>query len=91
VIPPARRARTVQTRLAHRYLDRVLGAATRDAHVNLAFLKVLQLEAPPATLVRPAILAPALLHGGPRPSDQPLTRPAASTCPLDVGQPTATA
>jgi flavin-dependent dehydrogenase len=82
--------RTVQTRLTHRYFDRVIGAATRDAHVNLAFLKVLQLDAPPATLFRPGILAPALLHGGTRPIDQLPAITLATTRPFDVGQPAAT-
>jgi 2-polyprenyl-6-methoxyphenol hydroxylase-like FAD-dependent oxidoreductase len=56
--------RTLPTRLSHLYLDRVLGAATRDREVNRAFLNVLQLVAPPTTLFRPGIVVPALLHGG---------------------------
>lgn len=62
--------RNIQTRLTHRYLDRVIGAATRDARVNLAFLNVLQLVATPTTLFRPGVLAPALLRGGARPIDR---------------------
>jgi 2-polyprenyl-6-methoxyphenol hydroxylase-like FAD-dependent oxidoreductase len=56
--------RNLQTRLSHRYLDRVIGAATRNREVNRAFLNVLQLVAPPTTLFRPGVLVPALLRGG---------------------------
>src|SRR6266511_3099794 len=58
--------RTLQLRLTHRYLDRVIGAAIRDKTVGLVFGKVAQLVAPPTTLFRPGILLRALLHGGAR-------------------------
>jgi len=65
--------RTLQLRLTHRYLDRVIGAAIRDKIVGLAFGKVAQLVAPPTTLFRPGILLRALLHGGARGTGAPPT------------------
>lgn len=65
--------RNLRTRLTHRYLDRVIAAATRDGKVNLAFLNVLQLVAEPATLFRPRILLAALLQAQPRERDSPPT------------------
>jgi pimeloyl-ACP methyl ester carboxylesterase/2-polyprenyl-6-methoxyphenol hydroxylase-like FAD-dependent oxidoreductase len=65
--------RNLQTRLTHRYLDRVIGAANRDQTVNLAFHKVLQLVAPPTTLFRPGILLRALLRGGAQGTGTPPT------------------
>ncbi len=43
------------TRLLQRYLDRVLAAATVDARVSLALGQVMNLAAPPATLLAPPI------------------------------------
>jgi 2-polyprenyl-6-methoxyphenol hydroxylase-like FAD-dependent oxidoreductase len=87
--------RTVGTRLIHRYLDRVIGAATRDETVNRAFLDVLQLVAPPTTLFKPRILVPALLRGGARSTDTPPTATrlgepgaAAAGQPVARGEPT---
>jgi 2-polyprenyl-6-methoxyphenol hydroxylase-like FAD-dependent oxidoreductase len=82
--------RNLQTRLTQRYFDRVIGAATRDPHVNLAFINVQQLVAPPTTLFRPDVLIPALLRGGAGPVSQPPAMPRATTPPLDVAQPAAT-
>ena len=82
--------RNLQTRLTHRYLDRVIGAATRDRRVNLAFSNVLQLVAPPTDLFKPAVLVPALLHGGAGPVDRLPAPPHISPRPLDVPQPAAT-
>lgn len=65
--------RSFQTRLTHRYLDRVVGAATKDQTVNRAFGNVLQLVAPPTSLFRPRILVPALLRGGSRDVGPPPT------------------
>jgi hypothetical protein len=56
--------RDLHMRLTHRYLDRVIRAATESRRVHFAFLDVMQLVAPPATLFKPAVLVPALLHGG---------------------------
>jgi pimeloyl-ACP methyl ester carboxylesterase/2-polyprenyl-6-methoxyphenol hydroxylase-like FAD-dependent oxidoreductase len=65
--------RNLQTRLTHRYLDRVIGAANRDQTVNLAFHRVLQLVAPPPTLLRPGILLRVLLHGAAQGTGPPPT------------------
>lgn len=50
------------TRLMHRYFDRVMAAAVRDPSVHRAFMEVLQLLKPPATLFSPHILAQVLPH-----------------------------
>jgi pimeloyl-ACP methyl ester carboxylesterase/flavin-dependent dehydrogenase len=65
--------RDLKTRLTHKYLDRVIAAATTDERVNLAFLRVLQLVAAPPTLFRPRILLAALFQGRPRGTDSPPT------------------
>ena len=44
------------TRLAHRYMDRVLALLVEDATVAQAFFTVLHLLKPPTTLLRPPIL-----------------------------------
>ena len=48
------------TRLMHRYLDRILSTATTDDIVADAFIKVLQMIAPPTTLFAPGVLARTL-------------------------------
>jgi 2-polyprenyl-6-methoxyphenol hydroxylase-like FAD-dependent oxidoreductase len=56
--------RNFQTRLTHRYLDRVMRAATVSRHAHFGFLDVIQLVDPPLGLFRPGVLLPALLRGG---------------------------
>jgi 2-polyprenyl-6-methoxyphenol hydroxylase-like FAD-dependent oxidoreductase len=51
------------TRLAHRYLDAVLKAATRDQSVTRTIARVLQLLDPPTDLFRPRVLLQALTGG----------------------------
>ncbi len=53
-------------RLLHRYLDRLLAHATRDAAVRRAFLRVVHLLAPPRSLFHPTILAKVLLRPPPK-------------------------
>lgn len=48
------------TRLTHRYFDRVMAAAVRDPDIHRAFMEVLQLLKPPATLFSPRIAWRAL-------------------------------
>lgn len=82
--------RNLQTRLSHRYMDRVIGAATRNKQVNLAFLNVLQLVAPPTALFRPDVLIPALLQGGGRGIETPPLTTRLTTGSTEVaGQPVA--
>jgi flavin-dependent dehydrogenase len=50
----------LQTRVMHRYLDRVLAAATHHPVVNQRFFQVLSMLAPPSTLFHPQVLLPAL-------------------------------
>jgi 2-polyprenyl-6-methoxyphenol hydroxylase-like FAD-dependent oxidoreductase len=69
--PPKARGPGFQTRLMHRYLDRVMAAATHDERANAAYLDVLALLRPPASLFRLGVLAsalrPARREGTPRP------------------------
>jgi hypothetical protein len=53
-------------RLLHRYVDRVMAVATVDELVDMAFIQVLHLLAPPTTLFAPRVMARAL-HGPRRP------------------------
>lgn len=54
--PTAEGRRSPATRVAHRYTDQVLRAATRDEVVNTRFFEVTHLVRPPSALVEPAIL-----------------------------------
>ncbi|MFJ9776319.1 FAD-binding monooxygenase [Kitasatospora sp. NPDC101157] len=47
-------------KLQHRYLDKVLHGATRNAEVTAAFHEVLSLVAPPTRLFHPAVVAAVL-------------------------------
>jgi 2-polyprenyl-6-methoxyphenol hydroxylase-like FAD-dependent oxidoreductase len=51
-------------RMQHRYLDRVLAAATVDEHVMEGLLQAFLLLAPPTVLFRPGIVARAWRRGG---------------------------
>jgi 2-polyprenyl-6-methoxyphenol hydroxylase-like FAD-dependent oxidoreductase len=64
--------RGLPTRLSHRYFDRVVRAAMRDPAVNLAFLDVMGLLSPPASLFRPSVLLRALRYGGIWETPEPL-------------------
>jgi hypothetical protein len=50
-----------KTRLAHRYLDRVIALATRSPGIRRKFMEVLHLVRSPASLFTPAILSRAIL------------------------------
>jgi hypothetical protein len=50
------------TRLMHRYFDGVMAAAAHDPSIHRAFMEVLQLLKPPATLFSPRIVAQVLPH-----------------------------
>lgn len=52
-----------QPNLVDRYFDRLKKASQHDPVVNLAFIKVVQLLAPPASLFYPPIVARVLLGG----------------------------
>jgi hypothetical protein len=53
-----------KTLLMHRYLDRVLAAATRDERANAAWFDVMMLLQPPQSLFRPRALVSALRGAG---------------------------
>jgi 2-polyprenyl-6-methoxyphenol hydroxylase-like FAD-dependent oxidoreductase len=63
------------TRLTHRYMDRVLRVATRNAGVNRAIGRVFNLQASPMSLFKPSVLVAVLLSR----DDQPLTDPPTAT------------
>jgi 2-polyprenyl-6-methoxyphenol hydroxylase-like FAD-dependent oxidoreductase len=72
--------RDLPTRLSHRYFDRVVRAAMRDEAANLAFVDVIGLLAPPASLFRPSVLRRAFRSDGiGEPAQPPLT-------PIGVGE-----
>jgi 2-polyprenyl-6-methoxyphenol hydroxylase-like FAD-dependent oxidoreductase len=48
------------TRIMHRYADRVLEVANGNPGVNTAFVDVINLRRPPASLFRPRVLLPVL-------------------------------
>ena len=68
------------TRVMHRYADRVLEVANGNPSVNTAFVDVVNLRRPPASLLRPRVLLPVLARRRARPlTDPPTTRqPAAA-------------
>jgi 2-polyprenyl-6-methoxyphenol hydroxylase-like FAD-dependent oxidoreductase len=81
--PRARgRAPASAGRLARRYLDRVLAAATVDQAVNAALYDVLALVAEPSSLVRPALACRVL---GRRPAAPPADPPLPYRAPDRAG------
>ena len=70
---------TAGTRLLHRYLDRVMGAATVSPATNRAFVSVMTLMSPPDILFRPGVVLDALRH-----HDQLASAPTAAPVPLPI-------
>lgn len=69
--------RSLMTRFTNWYLVRLHRAAHHDATVSVAFLKVMNMLEPPASLMRPGILWPVLRRNlRPRP-DRPQAHQAA--------------
>jgi hypothetical protein len=64
-------------RMQHRYLDRIMAAATTDEKVQAAMTQALFLLAPPTILFRPGIVARALR----RPRGAPIGTAATPTAP----------
>lgn len=60
--PEVEGRRSIRTRLANRYIGRVLVAAARDAEVGRAFVRVSGLVDPPGTLLRPTTATRVLRH-----------------------------
>lgn len=60
--PEVEGERTRSGEIVGRYIGRLMRAATRDEAVSLAFIKVTNLLAPPATLFHPAIVFRVLRH-----------------------------
>jgi 2-polyprenyl-6-methoxyphenol hydroxylase-like FAD-dependent oxidoreductase len=58
-------------RMQHRYLDRVMAAATVDEKAAAAIIDALFLVAPPESLFKPRVMWRALRHGRPQPADSP--------------------
>jgi hypothetical protein len=62
------------TRIMHRYAERVLEVANGNPTVNTAFVNVVNLRHPPASLLRPRVLLPVLArHRAPPLTDPPTT------------------
>lgn len=61
--------RTVKTRIANTYISRLQYAATKDAAITGAFMRVAGLVDPPSTLMRPGLVLRVLKNsrGGPPP------------------------
>ena len=65
------------TRILHRYANRVLEVSNGNPEVNTAFVNVVNLRHPPASLFRPSVLLPVLArHRAPPLTDPPTTRQA---------------
>jgi 2-polyprenyl-6-methoxyphenol hydroxylase-like FAD-dependent oxidoreductase len=65
------------TRIMHGYADRVLEVANGNPKVNTAFVNVVNLRHPPASLFRPGVLLPVLAQR----RAPPLTRPPTTSKP----------
>jgi hypothetical protein len=59
-----------RTRLLNGYVARVQRAAAVDPAVGTAFLRVVQLEAPPSSLLSPSVLARVVRSARRRPGEQ---------------------
>jgi hypothetical protein len=60
----------------HRYADRVLEVANGNPKVNTAFVNVVNLRHPPASLLHPRVLLAVLArHRAPPLTDPPTTAP----------------
>jgi hypothetical protein len=68
------------TRVMHRYADRVLEVANGNPQVNTAFVNVVNLRRPPASLLRPTVLLPVLA----RRRAPPLTDPPTTTRQMEA-------
>jgi 2-polyprenyl-6-methoxyphenol hydroxylase-like FAD-dependent oxidoreductase len=66
--------RGLPIRMSHRYFDRVVMTAMRDPAANLAFVDVMGLLSPPASLFRPSVLFRVLKHGGRAPDRRAASR-----------------
>ena len=69
-------------RMQHRYLDRVMAAATADEPTLAAMMDALFLVAPPESLFRPTVAWRALRRGRPGPDVEPLELTRAAHCTL---------
>jgi len=65
--------------LFDRYFERLKKVAQHDTVVALAFIKVVQLLAPPTKLLPPRVIMRVLLGGWPGGQQQPSVKPSASS------------
>ncbi|EME62769.1 FAD-binding monooxygenase, partial [Amycolatopsis decaplanina DSM 44594] len=63
--------RTLKVRMGNAYMSRLQYAATKDAEVAGAFMRVAGLMDPPESLMRPAMMRRVLRHGLGRPVPGP--------------------
>jgi 2-polyprenyl-6-methoxyphenol hydroxylase-like FAD-dependent oxidoreductase len=69
------------TRIMHRYADRLLEVANGNPKVNTAFVNVVNLRHPPASLLRPRVLLAVLARHRAPPLTDPPTTPQADAAP----------
>jgi len=69
------------TRIMHRYADRVLEVANGNPKVNTAFVNVVNLRHPPASLLHPRVLLAVLAQHRAPPLTDPPTTPQADAAP----------
>jgi 2-polyprenyl-6-methoxyphenol hydroxylase-like FAD-dependent oxidoreductase len=69
--PAVEGRRTVKVRMGNAYLARVQYAATKDADVTAAFMRVAGLIDPPQALMRPSMMVRVLRHAMRRPAPGP--------------------
>jgi 2-polyprenyl-6-methoxyphenol hydroxylase-like FAD-dependent oxidoreductase len=69
--PAVEGKRTVKVRMGNAYLARVQYAATKDADVTAAFMRVAGLIDPPQALMRPSMMVRVLRHAMRRPKPGP--------------------
>ncbi|GAA3440137.1 FAD-dependent oxidoreductase [Kutzneria kofuensis] len=69
--PAVEGRRTVKVRVGNAYLARVQYAATKDADVTAAFMRVAGLIDPPQALMRPSMMVRVLRHAMRRPAPGP--------------------
>jgi 2-polyprenyl-6-methoxyphenol hydroxylase-like FAD-dependent oxidoreductase len=79
--PEVEGARPLKVRMGNAYMGKLQYAATKDASITDAFMRVAGLVDPPTALMRPRLIAKVLWHSRNQP---PLAAPAPSTAPVTV-------
>ena len=69
--------------MQHRYLDRVMAAATTDEAAMAALTDALFLVARPESLFKPSVVWRVLRHGSPRPNPERASPPPIRVFPVN--------